>query len=850
MAPAITATSDSHSVKLDEEGGGQARPAGAHAPLPSPAKSRPAAADEPEPLLSEDDLLQVLKTMEENKGEVLGHLLGLELLEAAGPRADDTEARLLEAVARQQHLQRRLERLQRTVRKKQARNIGLHSSLQIYEMVTTTKALLKARGAALRLHGAAAPDDILDPDHVNGMSQRALASLVKQLSSGGGSGASATVAAALSHEQAAALAGGSGQLGQRLQHVEAAFDSDATASSSGGDSADEAASFPYHNTAKAPIQKRAAWRFARERASAASRWAWLTANIAELEYRIRQLNDYQRQVRSNKGAVSLKDAQGAPGAPEPLASRVAPLDLAAFRKRKLFVPGMLTPKTAKRACSVAAQPPCCRDSCSMPCVLCFPKKGVGGAGGASASDVGGRETLRERAARLDPAVHPVLSANSDVGRSLHMAATLRMPGWQQAQLRTRGLALKRLPRTPADPNAAASGATPAAKRKYNKNSSHANAISAKLRKKAKAKVRTKVKRVGGEGSRDGPSKKGSSGGVRVKKVSCSLEEASQASGGGTGAGASAGSSAAGSQGLLHELRRKKRENSYDIDNIVIPYSMAALTRVEKLEYKEILTPKWRVAQVAVAAKKAVKAPRPSTDESEVEDISDEAVTLRHEPLELEERRKFRCVPQRSAARNKRTDSRAESSGANTPDPMSPSNFGGGGEGLDSPLTSPRATPLPLEELGRSKERVRRRTASLLLLQDGPQPPPLPPPSTEECAPGFEPRVFPLTDEQCQQFLDPDGDEEPPAPAPAPDLQVRPELPFNDWTKPLETVKEAIEEKGPSTSGEGAAGAVVGPPSPCSSASTESALPEDDPEWTLDEPEDDDEDEDFKPRGSQ
>ena len=35
-------------------------------------------------------------------------------------------------------------------------------------------------------------------------------------------------------------------------------------------------------------------------------------------------------------------------------------------------------------------------------------------------------------------------------------------------------------------------------------------------------------------------------------------------------------------------------NSYDIDNIVIPHSMAASTRVEKLEYKEIPTPKWRI----------------------------------------------------------------------------------------------------------------------------------------------------------------------------------------------------------------------------------------------------------------
>lgn len=37
----------------------------------------------------------------------------------------------------------------------------------------------------------------------------------------------------------------------------------------------------------------------------------------------------------------------------------------------------------------------------------------------------------------------------------------------------------------------------------------------------------------------------------------------------------------------------RRRTSYDIDNIVIPYSMAATTRVERLQYKEIQTPKWR-----------------------------------------------------------------------------------------------------------------------------------------------------------------------------------------------------------------------------------------------------------------
>ena len=47
--------------------------------------------------------------------------------------------------------------------------------------------------------------------------------------------------------------------------------------------------------------------------------------------------------------------------------------------------------------------------------------------------------------------------------------------------------------------------------------------------------------------------------------------------------------------MLREMRdvwRKRRgESAYDINNIVIPYSVAASTRVERLKYKEIETPK-------------------------------------------------------------------------------------------------------------------------------------------------------------------------------------------------------------------------------------------------------------------
>ena len=40
----------------------------------------------------------------------------------------------------------------------------------------------------------------------------------------------------------------------------------------------------------------------------------------------------------------------------------------------------------------------------------------------------------------------------------------------------------------------------------------------------------------------------------------------------------------------HRAARQHRQNSYDIDNIVIPASMASQTKIETPKYKEIVTP--------------------------------------------------------------------------------------------------------------------------------------------------------------------------------------------------------------------------------------------------------------------
>jgi len=43
--------------------------------------------------------------------------------------------------------------------------------------------------------------------------------------------------------------------------------------------------------------------------------------------------------------------------------------------------------------------------------------------------------------------------------------------------------------------------------------------------------------------------------------------------------------------ISRTISESRRTRNYDIDNIVIPYSVAAATRIELLSYKEIPTPK-------------------------------------------------------------------------------------------------------------------------------------------------------------------------------------------------------------------------------------------------------------------
>ncbi|XP_038303771.1 KAT8 regulatory NSL complex subunit 1-like protein isoform X3 [Canis lupus familiaris] len=120
-------------------------------------------------------------------------------------------------------------------------------------------------------------------------------------------------------------------------------------------------------------------------------------------------------------------------------------------------------------------------------------------------------------------------------------------------------------------------------------------------------------------------------------------------------------------------RRLRSESSYDIDNIVIPMSLVAPAKLEKLQYKEILTPSWRMAVLQPLDEYTV-------GEEEVEDLSDEVFSLRHKKYEEREQARWSLWEQ---SKWHRRNSRAYSKNVEGQDLLLkeyPNDFSGGQHG--------------------------------------------------------------------------------------------------------------------------------------------------------------------------
>ncbi|KAM4698220.1 KAT8 regulatory NSL complex subunit 1-like protein isoform 2-T2 [Rhinophrynus dorsalis] len=98
-------------------------------------------------------------------------------------------------------------------------------------------------------------------------------------------------------------------------------------------------------------------------------------------------------------------------------------------------------------------------------------------------------------------------------------------------------------------------------------------------------------------------------------------------------------------------RRLRSESPYNIDNIVIPMSLVAPTKVEKLQYKEILTPSWKVVVLEPFE-------TPPEEEVRLEDLSDEAFLSRHEQYEQSEKARWSLWEQSKWPKRNRSSSQS------------------------------------------------------------------------------------------------------------------------------------------------------------------------------------------------
>ncbi|XP_048782888.1 KAT8 regulatory NSL complex subunit 1 isoform X2 [Lagopus muta] len=515
-----------------------------------------------------------------------------------------------------------------------------------------------------------------------------------------------------------------------LRSSEQAFDSDVTDSSSGGESDVEEEELTKADPEQPhiPLRRRAEWRWAADRAAIVSRWNWLQAHVSDLEYRIRQQTDIYKQIRANKGLIVLGEA--APPDPaaddasrpvsadvklEPGAERLSvpgsqPLDslglsaastpeshptkpcgaprpvngvintlqpglaehaqgdgqeaeellhkkqrmnvvpsasdgtcvaartrpVLSCKKRRLVRPSSIMPLSKKVHRNSLAR---CSCDVSPSCALC-------GARSSAPLDMQYDAPLLERLSQLDSCIHPVLSFPDDVPTSLHFQSMLKSQ-WQNKPYE-KMKAPKKLSLKHRAPMPTSSLTDPARKDRHKLVNSFFTA--AMLKHHAD---------IGGPSYLAAAATHAPHSPI-ARQLSASSEGSAPTSTSSQGTSSTA------------QPRRRRGESSFDINNIVIPMSVAATTRVEKLQYKEILTPSWR--EVDIGTLKI----SPDEDNEEIEDLSDSAFAARHSKCEEMERARWlwstSVPPQRRGSRSYRsTDGRTtpQLGTPSTPQPASP-----------------------------------------------------------------------------------------------------------------------------------------------------------------------------------
>ncbi|XP_076858386.1 KAT8 regulatory NSL complex subunit 1-like protein isoform X2 [Brachyhypopomus gauderio] len=151
------------------------------------------------------------------------------------------------------------------------------------------------------------------------------------------------------------------------------------------------------------------------------------------------------------------------------------------------------------------------------------------------------------------------------------------------------------------------------------------------------------------------------------------------------------------------VRRRNGESVYNIDNIIIPVSLAACSKVDTLRYKDVLTPSWRLVNIVPLVKEEEEV----QEDNMVEVLSDEAFSRRHQ--DCERREKLRWNYWRKGRRYRHTGRFPSTDCFEGPGGDRPAGVHG-----DDPVCSGRCWPCgaPLQEDGEAQMPWTRRTFPL------------------------------------------------------------------------------------------------------------------------------------------
>ncbi|XP_035187919.1 KAT8 regulatory NSL complex subunit 1-like protein isoform X8 [Oxyura jamaicensis] len=453
--------------------------------------------------------------------------------------------------------------------------------------------------------------------------------------------------------------------GGLLSRVEKDLDSDATCSSSDEDCDEQTV----RTTVEASYTSE--WKWLADRARIGSRWTWLQAQISELEYKIQQLTDLHRQIRATKSAQlsEIISSLIAPLNLSPASSSLSPkacrhrqlvngisfrasdnrevssssswlLDHQHIKKRRrdrtrlrsLSVTNVSTSARTRPlhsfqkrklyrmhgACNWNQQTLPYRDaSCpyktQLPCMV--------PASALISSEYRTEPGILDYVQELDSSFHPVLSFPSDIPLHVYFETLLRKDDikGEPVDASSLGVEFKISPDND-----------------YNQHNVSLKQWSRDCLSNSKSQSMSGTSDQLSEGRKKRHLSETAVGerNTRFETFSFQHTEPESPSSFAAVTNVNAMSRPTNSTSSQHNSRRRLRsESSYDIDNIVIPMSLVAPSKLEKLQYKEILTPSWRVVEFQPLE-------RSHTDDEEIEDLSDEVFSLRHAKYEERERARW------------------------------------------------------------------------------------------------------------------------------------------------------------------------------------------------------------------